>query len=248
MDRFHASLEAYVWGSPHDSQVMRDAHPEWEVDPARLAIYGEFIPQYLADTLEALFSAARSLLAPEDWDPLCKRYYRLRTSRHYEINHLAYDFPDWLRKQPEGSEVAADVALFELSRHQVFVDPTEIPTEVEVLSVNPTLTTLQLGHHVCRWAKARSEGEDGEAGQETAEDEPAPAPEPGTELVLLWRHPETLFANYWAAFPRTLLALKIVLESIPLEEAAAAGGVDPDEIRTVIEEAVEHGLLLRPSS
>lgn len=240
MTRFHESLEAYVWGSPDDPQVMRDAHPEWEVDPKRLAIYGEFIPCYLQDTLDALFSATLSLIPVEDWAALSRRYYQLRTSRHYEINHLAHEFPEWLRGQPEGTDMAADVALFELTRHQVFTGRQEVPSQVEALSVNPTLTTLQLGHRVSFWEKLRSEADEHAA-------VPA-APEVGQELVLLWRHPVTFLSNYWAAKPRTLLALKIVLEAIPLEEAAAAGGVDPDEIRAVIDEAVEHGLLLRPAS
>lgn len=239
LTRFHESLEAYVWGSPDDPSVMQAAHPDWEVDLERLAIYGEFIPCYLQDTLDALFSATKSLLPADDWAALSKRYYHLRTSRHYEINHLAHEFPEWLRAQPEGSDMAADVALFELTRHQVFTGRAEVaaPSPGEPLSVNPTLTTLQLGHRVSFWEKLRSEADEHAA-------VPA-APEVGEELVLLWRHPETLLSNYWAAKPRTLLALKIVLEAIPLEEAAAAGGVAADEIRLVIDEAVEHGLLLR---
>lgn len=238
LSRFHDSLEAYVWGAPSDPTVMQAAHPEWDVDLKRLAIYGEFIPYYQTDTLEALFSATRTLLDPNAWGPLCERYYGLKTSRHYEINHLAYDFPEWLRTQPEGSDMAADVAAFELTRHQVFTAKNEVAGEVEALSVNPTLTTIQLGHKVSFWAKLRSEADEVAA-------VPA-APEVGEELVLLWRHPENLLANYWAAKPRTLLALKIVIESIPLEEAAAAGGVEADEIRKVIAEAVQHGLLLCP--
>jgi hypothetical protein len=238
LTRFHESLEAYVWGSPDDPRVMQAAHPDWDVNLERLAIYGEFIPYYLQDTLDALFSATKSLISDEAWGALSKRYYALRTSRHYEINHLAHEFPEWLRTQPEGSEMAADVALFELTRHQVFTGRAEVPAEVEALSVNPTLTTLQLGHRVSFWEKLRSEADEHAA---------LPAsPEVGEELVLLWRHPKTFLSNYWTAKPRTLLALKIVLEAIPLEEAAAAGGVEPDEIRTVIDEAVEHGLLLRP--
>jgi len=238
MTRFYASLEAYVWGSPDDPSVMQAAHPEWDVNLERLGIYGEFIPSYVEDTLGALFSATKCLISGEAWEALMKRYYALQTSKHYEINHLAHEFPDWLRAQPEGSAMAADVALFEMTRHQVFTNRQEVPRAVEALSVNPSLTTLQLGHKVSFWEKLRSEADENAA-------LPA-APQVGEELVLLWRHPETLLSNHWAAKPRTLLALKIVLESIPLEEAAAAGGVDPAEIRTVIDEAVEHGLLLRP--
>ena len=133
MTRFHESLEAYVWGSPDDPLVMQAAHPEWEVDLKRLAIYGEFIPCYLQDTLDALFSSTKSLISCEAWKALSKRYYALRTSRHYEINHLAHEFPEWLRTQPEGSDLAADVALFELTRHQVFTGRQELSAEVEAL-------------------------------------------------------------------------------------------------------------------
>lgn len=238
--RFHESLEAYLYTSPDDPSQMQAAHPGWEVDLERLGIYGEFVPYYVFETLSALFSGARSFVAPEAWEELCRRYYLRRTSRFYEINSLGREFPEWLREQPEGTPLAADVALFESSRHEIFIARGEVPREVEALSVNPTLATLQLGHHVTRWAKLAREAEDAGDGREVL------PPEPGEELVLLWRHPETLLANYWTAKPRTLLALKIVLEGIPLSAAAEQGGIPEAEIRAVIAEATEQGLLLAP--
>lgn len=239
--RFHESLEAYLYGAPEDPAVMKAAHPEWEVSLERLGIYGEFVPYYVFETLSALFSGARSFVEPAAWEDLCRRYFLRRTSTFYEINSLGRGFPEWLREQPEGSDLAADVALFEFSRHEIFIARGEVPASAEVLSVNPTLGTLQLGHQVTRWAKLARAAEEADEGREV------PAPEPGAELVLLWRHPRDLLANYWTAKPRTLLALKIVLEGIPIGVAASEGGVSEEEIRQVIVEAIEHGLLLAPA-
>jgi hypothetical protein len=239
MDRFYASMESYIWDAPHDPRAMIEQHPGWEVDAERLGIYGEFVPLYQRTCLEALFGRTRRVLEP-GWRAIVDRYYATRPNHGYEINHLGHGFPDYLRSHEDLPPSAAEVALFELTVHQVYVTNTEIPAEVATLELNPTLQTLEFSHRVCAWVLREGELSCSQR------DEPSQGPERGQELVLVWRHPQTLFANYRVATPPNLLALKIAIEGIDPAQAAEEGGVEEADVRAALAAEVTRGLLLAP--
>lgn len=73
-------------------------------------------------------------------------------------------------------------------------------------------------------------------------------PEPGPELVMVWKSPHDQQTYTEAARPADLAALKIVLEEKDRYSAAREAGVPVGTIDTAIRQAVSRGLLLSPSS
>ncbi|MGE0712953.1 MAG: putative DNA-binding domain-containing protein [Planctomycetota bacterium] len=237
LERFHRGMADYIWDSPDDPSPLQAAFPGWEVNAERLAIYGDFISWYVRDCLQLLFPRTRRVMGEEAWLAAVADYYRTRPSRHYEINVLGQGFPEWLAEREGLHPAVPQVATFELTIHEIYASETELLAEEGAEPepcVNPTLQTVELAFEVCDWA--REAGREGEG--------PLDPPPAGAELALLWRN-RRLLVSYAAATPRTLLALKVSLEGIPLADAAAAGGVSEDEVRAALDEQVERGLLLR---
>ena len=73
-------------------------------------------------------------------------------------------------------------------------------------------------------------------------------PEPGKELVLVWKDPRVQKAKCRVASRGDLLAMKIVEESIEPELAAEEGKVTVGFIDAILDEAVHDGILLAPPS
>jgi selenobiotic family peptide radical SAM maturase len=101
--------------------------------------------------------------------------------------------------------------------------------------VNPTLRALplawrHLGPHAL--AQAPAEG--------------APEPEPGDEVLLVWKSPWNGRVAARAADLDDLLALKLVVESIAPREAAAAGPLSEGAIDNVLARAADAGIVLAP--
>jgi hypothetical protein len=71
-------------------------------------------------------------------------------------------------------------------------------------------------------------------------------PEPGEELALLWRHPETLTTMYMAASDRSLLVLKMAVEGLSVADVSAATGVSARDIQDAVDSCVKDGLVLVP--
>ncbi|MDF1577118.1 MAG: thio(seleno)oxazole modification radical SAM maturase SbtM, partial [Desulfobulbales bacterium] len=73
-------------------------------------------------------------------------------------------------------------------------------------------------------------------------------PEPGRELVLIWRRPGDGELTMKVADEEDLLVLKIVLENLATGEVAAAGNVPAVTIERALERAVSRGLIRAPGS
>lgn len=101
--------------------------------------------------------------------------------------------------------------------------------------VNPTLqalavTWLNLGEHA--WPDAPAES--------------SPSPVPGQETLLLWRSPWNGRLVARAAGADDLLALKLVVEAIDPQVAAAAGPLSVATIESVLARAADCGIILAP--
>ncbi len=73
-------------------------------------------------------------------------------------------------------------------------------------------------------------------------------PEPGEEMVLVWKHPRTHAVYCRPALANDLLVLKLVHETIDLTQAAREGDVTVGALEAVLFQAVEDGLIIRAPS
>jgi selenobiotic family peptide radical SAM maturase len=80
------------------------------------------------------------------------------------------------------------------------------------------------------------------------EDSGAYAPVKGPEHVLLWIHPSDRAPRARPAASEDLLVLKMVAESIPAGDVAAAGRLPIGAVDAAVDRAVRNGLLLAPPS
>ena len=104
----------------------------------------------------------------------------------------------------------------------------------EHLSVNPTVELLALSwKNLPAIFNLQSDGL-------------AATPEPGEELVFIWRHPLTGAAVVQAASEEDLLVLKMMIEGIAPEEAARSGKAAVGVIDAAVDRAVHKGILMRP--
>ncbi len=101
--------------------------------------------------------------------------------------------------------------------------------------VNPTLQALALA-----WRNLGAY-----AGPDALAESAAP-PAPGQETLLIWRSPGSGRVVARAAGADDLLALKLVVEGIDLDAAAAAGALSRGVIESVLARAADGGVLLAP--
>ncbi|MCX5883835.1 MAG: thio(seleno)oxazole modification radical SAM maturase SbtM [Deltaproteobacteria bacterium] len=73
-------------------------------------------------------------------------------------------------------------------------------------------------------------------------------PEPGSEFVMIWKHPEDGKVHAKAASAEDLLMLKMIFEKIERKEVARIGDLPFAAVDAAIERAVEKGILVAPAS
>ena len=179
------------------------------------------------ESLENIYPISRSYLSPEDWNA-CKA--QMEAGRSLE------DFPGLLAEtSPAGGrpDFLSDLARLEWARYQAGQKPAEGDPEPDRLIVNPALQLLQFSYKNLAPAAGKAE---------------SVAPEWGEERVLVWRKAETGEVLSRAAREEDLLVLKIVLEEVALETAAAAGGIPAAAIEDALKRALGAGLLIAPRS
>ena len=159
------------------------------------------------ESLEKIFSVCLSQMTLEDWGTVKAQ---MKAGRSPE------DFPTLLAETSPASarpDFLPDLARLEWALYQLGRGPAEGDGDPDRVIVNPTLKLLQFSFkNLAPYAQAVDR-----AG--------SVAPEPGEELVLVWREPEEGTVRTRPALEEDLLVLKIVLEEVALETAAAAGGI-----------------------
>lgn len=140
---------------------------------------------------------------------------------------------DGLQLPPYLPELARlELALFRVRE----TGAAAMPAQVDRLTINPTLQLLQPG-----WKNLLSllpeAGQPGEG-----------ALLPEEEMILIYRRPADGQLVLRPAGAEDLLALKIVVEQLPPEAAAAEGKVAVGMIDRLLDRAAGQGLLLKPPS
>jgi selenobiotic family peptide radical SAM maturase len=106
----------------------------------------------------------------------------------------------------------------------------------EGISINPSLRLLELS-----WKNLIGL-------INTKKDKSFNNPEPGKEIILLWKAPSNGRVNYRPASNNDMLALKMSAEKISADQVAEQGNVAVGLIDAVIDRAVREGILIAPPS
>ncbi len=130
---------------------------------------------------------------------------------------------------------AADLACARAAARAATATSPARWSDGEHSEVNPSLQVLQLS-----WRHL---------GPHSVIDNPAhgaPEPEPGDEILLVWKSPWDGKVIARAAGTDDLLALKLVVEGISPREAAASGSVSEGAIENILARAADSGIILAP--
>jgi selenobiotic family peptide radical SAM maturase len=175
------------------------------------------------------FTACRSILGPERWDRLIHGR-RLAENPESLIRDLIQageqEIPDFL----------PDLARLEWTLQDIHTCKQLLTSDITALCVNPTVRLLDLS-----WKNLLTLLDEGPI-------ERHDGPEPGRELVLIWKEPRKEGVKYRVALQSDLLALKITEEGITPERAAEEGNASVGFIDDLLDEAVHEGVLLSPPS
>lgn len=230
---FMASFSRYAADpTPAGLERFIARHPDWHPDPVRVSIYGNGVWKGATHVVELIHEDALLPLPAEVRRELLSAWFDTRPARHFEINHAAQGFAEWLDGRPGLPPWVPPLARLEWAIFTVGAWADEPGPPDGPLHPNPSLTVLQLEWHLCRWL----------AGPEEQRKAPGAQPDPGSELALVWRDPRTRRARYLRAGDRELLALKVAAEGLSVAQAVAAGASE-ELLREVLAEAREMGLL-----
>lgn len=230
---FFDSMEGYL-AAPGGLQRLLAAHPGWDEAPSRVALYGDFVRYHVRSTLEKLYPLTVASVTPEQWTGLARDYDARRPGGHYEMNRMGEGFPGFLADVTAARglpEFVPALARFEWADWAVYTSEEPAAPRVERLTVNPTLTVLQHPFRLVPFIHAKGKG---------------PAPEPGEEMLLVWRHPAELRTWFMTGTERALLAVKMALEGLTPQDVVAATGVAEAVVQQALEECTRNGLLLAP--
>ena len=181
------------------------------------------------DTFNEIYPLCSHVLGAEDWACLTETFGK---------NLSPKVFADKL-VSGEGA-VAIPAYLSELARlewcyHSVSLNQTEIRKEVDTVELNPSLEVLKLS-----WRLVHLLGTENRVSWVE--------PEQGEEWVFIWRDLNSSDIKVVAATDSDLLALKIVVDEIAIEEAAIIGKVPVVSIHEILSQAAQKGLILMPRS
>ena len=175
--------------------------------------------------IEDLFPLCRALLGEGRW-PLFTEALRgadpETAPETFAHRFAATGLPGW----------TPELALLEWTRRRAAEADVTFPETVDEAVVNPTLQLLHCGWRLMPLLDA-----------ETLE-----PPENGEQWIVVRRHPKTGALLTDAADDADLLALKVVVDGLSPDEAAAAGNGPAHAVYDAISRAAERGLLLEPPS
>lgn len=175
-------------------------------------------------TLETFYPVCRSVTGGEAWDKAVEGFSDNPENLpgYLELCTGELGLPEYL---PE-------LARLEWAHNAI---PEEDVAEAGSLAVNPTVRLMALSWRNLHLLLSNE-------GPSRA------APEKGDETVLLWRDPRTGKTRAEVPCREDLLALKMVLEGIPPDEVARAGGVPVGVADLAVDGAVWKGILVSPGS
>jgi selenobiotic family peptide radical SAM maturase len=182
----------------------------------------------LKKDLGDIYPVCRALLGPTLWE---------RIQEEIGASNQVEALPDTLsrdRGRPEIPDYLPDLARLE--RALFSAGMAEVPSQVESLCLNPTVRLVQIA-----WKNLPCYFN-------PTQERDLPLPEPGNEVVVVWKNPGSVEVQVRTATKQDLLALKMVAEGISPGEAAAAANVQLSIVHAALDAAARDGILLAPAS
>lgn len=180
--------------------------------------------------LDEIFRACRAVLSEDLW---------MRVITAHGSGDDADTFHETLKSMQHELELppfVSDLARLEKVVDDVASSDARIPDSPDQVVLNPILALVDLSwRHLYAVVKSRQ-------GRECV------APEPGDELVVVWKDPQSGRIGIEPAGKEDLLALKIVAEGLNPPVVAREGGVPVSLINAAIDGAARKGLLIKPAS
>ncbi|HWR72310.1 MAG TPA: thio(seleno)oxazole modification radical SAM maturase SbtM [Nitrospirota bacterium] len=177
--------------------------------------------------LRDIFPLCRSALGSKRWS----RLFNDKT-----VNPSLNAFLAALRSSTAGPVPPwlPDLARLEWARRAASRTGAKSGRRITAFTVNPSLQVLKLSWNGL--AAFRPSSGNGVM------------PEPGVEVLLVWRDPGSRRVLTSTAESGDLLALKMIVEGIPAEIVAAEGGLPVGAVDAAVDRAAGKGLLLAPPS
>jgi selenobiotic family peptide radical SAM maturase len=180
------------------------------------------------------FPICRALIGPRAWPRLLKACGGMARPESLPAR-LAE-----MKARPGAPDFLPELARLEWTRYEVSKGIKPAANETGRFEINPTLALLPLSWRLCGLVNpvgALSEFE--RAPLDMAR---------GGEHAMVWRDPATGETRVQAAGDADLLALKVVVEEIPIAKAARAAKAALPVVENALWRAAEKGILLAPRS
>lgn len=174
--------------------------------------------------VEQIFPKTRGYLTPQAWDRFVSRVAQMNNLESFA------DGPDFFSE--EDPPFLKDLARLEWAVHQTQMQAANSVLKPDDWIVNPALQLLPVSFSGLP--------------RLIFEPEKKTAPQAGEELILIWRRPRGGEISMRPARDEDLLALKMILEEVSPEAAAAAGGVPVGTVEGTLRQAAAQGILIAP--
>ncbi len=215
-----------------------------EASTDRLTAYRGFVRNHVRLYLEKNYVVLHQILQPDVWEVLFERSFHRCPSREYELNANAEGFLEVLSEAiAEGdlglSQFHHELAQLEWLEWVVYADRVEMPAPVTIerVAINPSLQLLSTEWPVASFVRSWRMGE---------------APEipdvPQPEIVFVYRDPLHGWSRLIVADDALLFAFKLVHDGLKPSEAAQLTGLKEVELFSILQSAVETGILVAPQS
>jgi selenobiotic family peptide radical SAM maturase len=185
---------------------------------------------YVMEILDKIYPHCRSILNPNDWDKLVAAF---REDQEPEDFHktITARLAEWALPG-----FLPDLAHVEWAVYMAQVAGPWIPPDVDRPTLNPTVELHSLSwKHLIQMLNRHKDSDE-------------LMPEPGEEIIAVWRMPQTNEVRAERATDEDLLVLKIVVEGIDPDEVAQTAGLHAGAIDAAVRRAAARGLLLIPRS
>ena len=182
------------------------------------------------DTYGKIYTNCRRILGNQTWGRILHELDENPQPGFFADKLLLFRHPLAL------PDFIVDLARIEWALHKAGSGAVPALSKIESVSVNPTLALVPVSWTnlvaiIHSTTKADSDIEKASGVH-----------------ILVWRHLKTGKLHVREADDADLLALKLIVEKIEYEEAAAQGGVTVGVIGSAIQKAISQGILLSPAS